>query len=217
MKAGPGPEVTEDEELERVVPVVTGLVQRFDTPVSVDTWRASVARASYAEGAVMGNDISGLGDPDYAPAAAEHGAAVVITHIRLKPRVADPEPHYDDLVPDVARFLSERAQGALDAGVPAERIVLDAGLDLGKTAEQSLSLAARLAGAGRTRFPAAPLRLQQDVPRQDPRPRADRAARGLARRRPPSASPGAVASCGCTTCWAPGRVRDALEAIGEAS
>ncbi len=140
VKAGPGPEVTEDEEMERVVPVVTGLVQRFDTPVSVDTWRASVARASYGEGAVMGNDISGLGDPDYAPAAAEHGAAVVITHIRLKPRVADPEPHYDDLVPDVARFLTERAQGAQAAGLPAERIVLDAGLDLGKTAEQSLTL-----------------------------------------------------------------------------
>jgi dihydropteroate synthase len=151
VKAGPGPEVTEEEEMERVVPVVAGLVQRFDTPVSVDTWRASVARASYAEGAVMGNDISGLGDPDYAPAAAEHGAAVVITHIRLKPRVADPEPHYDDLVPDVARFLSERAHGALAAGVPAERIVLDAGLDLGKTAEQSLTLlrASRtLAGLG---------------------------------------------------------------------
>jgi dihydropteroate synthase len=151
VKAGPGPEVTEDEEMERVVPVVRGLVQRFDTPVSVDTWRAAVARAAYTAGAVMGNDISGLGDPDYAPAAAEHGAAVVITHIRLKPRVADPEPHYDDLVPDVARFLSERAQGALAAGVPAERIVLDAGLDLGKTAEQSLALlrASRtLAGLG---------------------------------------------------------------------
>jgi dihydropteroate synthase len=151
VKAGPGPEVTEDEEMERVVPVVSGLVQRFDTPISVDTWRASVARASYTEGAVMGNDISGLGDPDYAPAAAEHGAAVVITHIRLKPRVADPEPHYDDLVPDVARFLSARAEGARAAGVPAERIVLDAGLDLGKTAEQSLTLlrASRtLAGLG---------------------------------------------------------------------
>ncbi len=151
VKAGPGPEVTEDEEMERVVPVVRGLVERFDTPVSVDTWRAAVARASYAEGAMMGNDISGLGDPDYAPAAAEHGAAVVITHIRLKPRVADPEPHYDDLVPDVARFLSERAQRALVAGVPAERIVLDAGLDLGKTAEQSLALlraSGTLAGLG---------------------------------------------------------------------
>jgi dihydropteroate synthase len=140
VKAGPGPEVTEDEELDRVVPVVRELVARFDTPVSVDTWRASVARACYAEGACMGNDISGLADPDYAPAAAEFGAAVVATHIRLAPRVADPDPHYDDVVRDVADFLCQRAERALAAGVPAERIVLDAGLDLGKTAEQSLTL-----------------------------------------------------------------------------
>jgi dihydropteroate synthase len=140
VKAGPGPEVTEDEELERVVPVVAGLVARFDVPVSVDTWRASVARASYAEGAVMGNDISGLADADYSAAAAAHDAAVVITHIRLAPRIPDPDPCYDDLVPDVARFLTDRAAGAQAAGVPAERIVLDAGLDLGKTAEQSLTL-----------------------------------------------------------------------------
>jgi dihydropteroate synthase len=140
VKAGPGPEVTESEELERVVPVVRELVRRFDVPLSVDTWRAAVARASYAEGACMGNDISGLGDPDYAPAAAEFGAAVVITHIRLKPRVADPEPHYDDVVTEVGAFLTQRAVTALAAGMPAERIVLDAGLDLGKTAEQSLTL-----------------------------------------------------------------------------
>ncbi|HEX3333391.1 MAG TPA: dihydropteroate synthase, partial [Acidimicrobiales bacterium] len=140
VKAGPGPEVTEPEELDRVVPVVAGLAARFDVPISVDTWRASVARAAYAEGAVMGNDISGLADPAYAAAAAQHDAAVVITHIRLAPRVADPDPHYDDLVPDVAAFLSERAGRARAAGIPATRIVLDAGLDLGKTAAQSLTL-----------------------------------------------------------------------------
>jgi dihydropteroate synthase len=140
VKAGPGPEVTEAEELERVVPVVAELVARFDAPVSIDTWRASVARACYAEGACIGNDISGLADPDYAPAAAEYGAAVVATHIRLAPRVADPEPQYNDVVRDVAAFLLERADRALAAGLAPERIVLDAGLDLGKTAEQSLTL-----------------------------------------------------------------------------
>jgi dihydropteroate synthase len=140
VKAGPGPEVTEAEELDRVVSVVAGLVARFDVPVSIDTWRASVARACYAEGARLGNDISGLADPDYAPAAAEHGAAVVATHIRLAPRVADPEPHYDDVVGEVADFLVARAERAAAAGLPPERIVLDAGLDLGKTAEQSLTL-----------------------------------------------------------------------------
>ncbi len=140
VKAGPGPEVTETEEMERVVPVVAGLVERFDVPVSVDTWRASVARASYGQGALMGNDISGFADPEYLDAAAQCGAAVVATHIRLAPRVADPDPHYDDVVTDVADFLVTRAQRARAAGIPAERIILDAGLDLGKTAAQSLTL-----------------------------------------------------------------------------
>ncbi len=140
VKAGPGPEVTEAEEHERVLPAIAALVQRFDTPISVDTWRASVARAAYALGAVVGNDISGFGDPDYLPAAATAGATVIATHIRLKPRVADPDPVYDDVVQDVNDFLAARAQWALDAGVTADRIVLDAGLDLGKTWQQSLTL-----------------------------------------------------------------------------
>jgi dihydropteroate synthase len=151
VKAGPGPDVTESEEMGRVVPVVGELVARFDAPVSVDTWRASVARASYAEGALMGNDISGFADPDYLAAAAEYGAAVVATHIRLAPRVADPDPQYGDAVVDVGDFLVERAERAKAAGVPAERIVLDAGLDLGKTADQSLTLlraSSTLAGLG---------------------------------------------------------------------
>lgn len=140
VKAGPGPEVTEQEELDRVVPAIEALHARFDVPISVDTWRASVARASYAVGAVVGNDISGLGDPDYAAAAADAGASVVITHIRLKPRVPDPEPNYDDVVADVNRFLGERAERAEAAGIPRERVILDAGLDLGKTWQQSVVL-----------------------------------------------------------------------------
>ena len=140
VKAGPGPEVTEAEELERVVPAVAALRERFDVPVSVDTWRASVARACYAEGAVVGNDISGFADPDYLLAAAEHGATVVATHIRLAPRVPDPDPVYADLVGEVETALLERAARARAVGLGASRVVLDAGLDLGKTAEQSLAL-----------------------------------------------------------------------------
>src|SRR5579863_4848898 len=151
VKAGPGPEVTESEEIDRVVPAIDALAARFDVPVSVDTFSASVAEAAYAVGAVMGNDISGFADPGYLPRAAAAGAAVVATHIRLAPRVPDPEPHYGDVVADVSAFLAERARRALDAGVPADKIVLDAGLDLGKTAVQSLELlraSARLAGLG---------------------------------------------------------------------
>jgi dihydropteroate synthase len=140
VKAGPGPEVTEQEELDRVVPAVQALLERFDIPVSVDTWRSVVARESFAAGAVLGNDISGFADPDYLPVAAAAGAAVVATHIRLAPRVRDPDPVYADVVEDVAGFLAERAQRALQAGVRADRIVVDAGLDLGKTPLQSLGL-----------------------------------------------------------------------------
>ena len=140
VKAGPGDDVSEAEELERVVLVVKELVSRFDLPVSIDTWRASVARACFAEGACVGNDISGFADPDYLTVAAEAGATVVATHIRLAPRVADPDPHYDDVTQTVTDFLIERRQWALDAGVAGDRIILDAGLDLGKTAAQSLQL-----------------------------------------------------------------------------
>ncbi|MDE3108048.1 MAG: dihydropteroate synthase [Acidobacteriota bacterium] len=140
VKAGPGEEVSEVEELERVVPVLAALRERFDVPLSVDTWRASVARESFAVGACLGNDISGFADPDYLPVAARAGASVVATHIRLRPRVADPNPHYDDVTGDVRAFLLDRRARAFAAGLDAEHVILDAGLDLGKTAAQSLQL-----------------------------------------------------------------------------
>lgn len=140
VKAGPGPEVTVEEELDRVVGAVAGLAARFDVPLSVDTWRAAVAAEAYRAGAVVGNDISGFADPAYLPAAAAAGATVVATHIRLAPRVADPDPRYDDVVAEVAAFLTDRGRRALAAGLGDEQVVVDAGLDLGKTAEQSLAL-----------------------------------------------------------------------------
>ena len=143
VKAGPGPEVTEAEEMDRVLPAVDALIARFDLPVSVDTFRASVARAGYAAGAVIGNDISGFADPGYLPAAAEAGASVVATHVRLAPRVPDPEPVYSDVSAEVCVFLADRAARAVAAGIPAERVMVDAGLDLGKTPRQSALLLKR--------------------------------------------------------------------------
>jgi dihydropteroate synthase len=140
VKAGPGPDVTEAEELDRVIPAIEALHARIDVAISVDTWRASVARSAYKAGAVLGNDISGFSDPDYLTAAADAGAAVVATHIRLAPRVRDPEPVYDDVLETVRSFLADRAAQAAMAGIGPERVVIDAGLDLGKTAEQSLTL-----------------------------------------------------------------------------
>ena len=141
VKAGPGPEVTEAEELERVVPAVEALAQRFDVALSVDTWRSGVLRAAADAGASVGNDISGFADPDYLAVAAAAGLAVVATHIRLQPRVPDPDPEYPaGLVPTVLAYLGERAARAEAAGIAPERIMVDAGLDLGKSEPQSLEL-----------------------------------------------------------------------------
>jgi dihydropteroate synthase len=140
VKAGPGEPVSEQEELDRVVPAVVALHERFDIPLSVDTWRASVARAAFEAGAVVGNDISGFADPDYLGVCADMGASVVATHIRLGPRIPDPEPVYDDLVGEVCAFLAERAERAVAAGIHPEGVMVDAGLDLGKTEPMSLEL-----------------------------------------------------------------------------
>jgi dihydropteroate synthase len=129
VKAGPGSEVSEAEEHER-----------FDVAISCDTWRAAVLDEACKAGAVVGNDISGFADPDYLPVAATHGASVVATHIRLQPRVPDPDPHYDDLLAEVTAFLLDRASRAEAAGLAPEQIALDAGLDLGKSASQSAVL-----------------------------------------------------------------------------
>lgn len=143
VRAGPGPEVSPDQELDRVIPAIEALVERFDAPVSVDTFRASVLDAACAVGGVVGNDISGFADPQYLPTAARHDASVVACHIRLGPRISDPDPPYDDVVDSVVRFLDDRAGRALAAGIPRERVTIDAGLDLGKTEAMSAELLRR--------------------------------------------------------------------------
>src|SRR4051812_50133138 len=96
VKAGPGAEVGEQEELERVVPAVEALAARFDVPLSVDTWRASVAPACFEAGAVVGNDISGFADPHYLPACPAAGAAVGATPNPPPPPGPHPDPPDDD-------------------------------------------------------------------------------------------------------------------------
>jgi dihydropteroate synthase len=141
VKAGPGVAVTGPEELDRVVPAIDALRRRFDVPVCIDTWRAAVLDAACEAGAVVGNDISGFADPEYLGVAARRGASVVATHIRLAPRQPDPDPVYPEgVVTAVVEGCRRLARRAEEAGIPPERIMLDAGLDLGKTAPMSLEL-----------------------------------------------------------------------------
>jgi len=139
-KAGPGPEVTEAEELDRVLPAVEALRARFDLPLAVDTFRGSVIAEALAVGACVGNDISGFADPTFLPACARAGASVVATHVRIGPRIPDPTPCYDNVVLEVRDFLAQRVAMARAAGIPDKRIMIDAGLDLGKTPDMSALL-----------------------------------------------------------------------------
>jgi dihydropteroate synthase len=135
--------VTVDEELARVVPIV-GRVADAGVTVSVDTWRAPVARAALDSGAAMINDVSGLSDPEIANACAAAGAALVITHTRLAPKTKG-FPPYADVVEDVVALLSERAGEARGRGIADEQLVFDPGIDLAKTPAESVEVLRRLA------------------------------------------------------------------------
>jgi dihydropteroate synthase len=131
-----------EEEIARVVPLVERLAADGVT-LSVDTWRAPVARAALDAGAAMVNDVSGLSDPHVAEACARSGAALVITHTRLPPKTKG-FPAYADVVDDVVRLLRERSEEARSRGVAAEQLVLDPGIDLAKTPAESVEVVRRL-------------------------------------------------------------------------
>ena len=134
--------VSEDEEAERIVPLVRRLAGA-GIAVSVDTWRAGPARAALDAGAAMLNDVSGLAEPALAAMCADSGAALVITHTRAEPKTKA-FPGYDDVVADVAALLAERAATAIEAGVAREALVLDPGIDLAKTPAESIEVLNRL-------------------------------------------------------------------------
>jgi len=129
-------------EAERVVPLVQELAGR-GVLVSVDTWRAGVARAALDAGAVMINDVSALSDPELAAACADARAGLVVTHTRIPPKTKG-FPEYEDVLADVAGLLRERADAAVRAGVGEDSIVLDPGIDLAKTPAESIRLLAQL-------------------------------------------------------------------------
>ena len=130
--------VSVDEEAARVVPLVERLASA-GVAVSVDTWRAPVARAALAAGAQMINDVSGLSDEGVAQACAASGAALVVTHTAVPPKTKA-FPSYADLIGEVDAFLGERVERARALGVAGDRLVLDPGIDLAKTPAESIEL-----------------------------------------------------------------------------
>jgi dihydropteroate synthase len=154
VKFAPGPELPAEQELERVLPVVTAVAERSDVAISVDTFRPSVAAACVAAGASIINDTSGLHDPEIAAVAADLGATLVITHSLAPPRTAYPQPRYDDVVDEVVAFLCERVELAVSAGVAEDRIIIDPGHDLNKNTGDSLEITRRFAEIAAIGLPA---------------------------------------------------------------
>ncbi len=200
----PGSEyVPVEAELERVVPVVEALRARTGIPISVDTRKTAVARAALDAGADMVNDISALrDDPELGALVAERGVPVVLMHMRGTPRTMQQEPHYDDVVSEVADELAGFAAAAERMGVARDRIILDPGIGFGKRVQDNLrilssferlqrlgcplliglSRKAFLGIVGAAEFGADPQTLGTpyggDAP--SPRPAEDRLAAGLA-------------------------------------
>ena len=134
---GAGP-ITASEELRRVIPVIEALAGALHIPISIDTYKAEIAREALRAGAAMVNDVWGLRrDPDMARVVAEAGVPVVLMHNQAHTR-------YDDLVPDVIGELRRMIDAAISAGVRRENIIVDPGMGFGKTAEHNLEILCRL-------------------------------------------------------------------------
>jgi dihydropteroate synthase len=137
--------LSEDEEIARIIPVIRRLARELSAPLSVDTYKSAVAERALAAGASIVNDISGLRfAPDMAKVAADHGAAVVIMHIKGTPRDMQKDPVYGDVVSEVAQYLEEGVASAVSAGVDREQILIDPGIGFGKTLEHNLTILERL-------------------------------------------------------------------------
>lgn len=144
VRAGPGPEVTTEEESERLLPLVEAIASRRETIISVETSKPEIARAAIGAGAAIVNDVTSLADEELAAVCAETGAALVLMHsggqIRGRPR----HPAYDDIVTAVRSTWEDLAETAKRRGVRDEQLVVDTGLDFGKNTFQSLELARRM-------------------------------------------------------------------------
>lgn len=144
VKAGPGPEVAEPEELERVLPLIEALREECGALISIETGRVRVAEAALQAGAAVINDITGLADSRLASVCAEHGAALVLMHTGGQLRGRPRSPYYADVVADVLSFWSRAAERAEAEGLRPEQLLFDPGLDFGKTTYHSLELVRRM-------------------------------------------------------------------------
>ncbi len=150
----PGSEsVSEEEELRRVLPVIEALAARIHVPISIDTSKPGVMRAAVQAGAILINDVYALRAPGALEIARESGAAVCLMHMQGEPRTMQLEPEYADVVEEVREFLEQRVDACLDAGIDANRLVVDPGIGFGKRLQHNLALLAAIPELSVRRLP----------------------------------------------------------------
>ncbi len=137
-------DVSEQEELDRVLPVIEAVVDAVDVPVSIDTSKPAVMRAAVGAGAAMINDIRALREDGALVAAVELQRPVCLMHMQGQPRTMQRQPGYGDVVAEVAEFLAERVRACAAAGLAEDKIIVDPGFGFGKTPRHNIELLANL-------------------------------------------------------------------------
>ncbi|GKQ96148.1 dihydropteroate synthase [Aeromonas hydrophila] len=137
------PDVSEQEELDRVIPVVERMVAELEVMISLDTSKAAVMREGCAAGAHLINDVRALLEPGALAAAAVADVPVCLMHMQGQPRTMQAEPHYDDLLGEVRAFFDERIAACLAAGIERGQLLLDPGYGFGKTLAHNYQLLAQ--------------------------------------------------------------------------
>ena len=132
------------QELDRVIPVIETLVSQVNIPISIDTYKPQVMQAAISAGASMVNDVRALQEHGALEVVAKSNVGVCLMHMQGTPQTMQDNPHYIDVVNDVKAFLQARLQAAIDAGVPASRILLDPGFGFGKTRAHNIALIQQL-------------------------------------------------------------------------
>ncbi|MBN1898161.1 MAG: dihydropteroate synthase [Spirochaetes bacterium] len=137
--------LSEQEERDRLIPVLKALRKRIRIPLSVDTYKSEIARAALDEGCDIINDISGLGfDKKMAPVISAYRAGLVIMHMKGTPRTMQKNPAYRDLITEIKNFFKKSLKIALEKGINYDKIILDPGIGFGKTVEHNYSIINRL-------------------------------------------------------------------------
>ncbi|WP_394127843.1 dihydropteroate synthase [Vibrio hepatarius] len=138
------PDVALEEELQRVIPVITAIRQHSDVWISIDTSKAEVMRQAIEAGADIINDVRALQEPGALEVAAQASLPICLMHMQGQPRTMQANPHYGDLVKEVGEFLQERIEACEQVGIQREQLILDPGFGFGKTLEHNYHMLAHL-------------------------------------------------------------------------